>query len=267
MKIVAVALTAFLSGCVSNIPSYTYNSSTSKTPMDYVQEFVDDGRWEEAYRNVENAYLLADKAPEAFQTIRANPKILSEGAPKYLVKGCINHSEKLTQRRYAMFDLMEKNGFDMKQSRHVVTLCMIERINKTAEAKAAATKKQIKELKRINDLKAELDKAQLASEIRCSTQEKCRKIFALSQVFVNEFASRKIQIATDTVIETYNPEYKGDIAMTVYRLPQNKGEKISVQVNCKATESIFNLANDLCYKSKKSIYASFRPFVEGFMDL
>lgn len=96
----------------------------------------------------------------------------------------------------------------------------------------------------------------------CGDKETCTKVFALAQIYVAQNADQKIQVATDTIIQTYNATETGNISMSVIKTPkQGSTEIVSVTPICKlgATPEI----ESYCRVKRTKIYAGFRPFVDS----
>ena len=63
------------------------------------------------------------------------------------------------------------------------------------------------------NLQARLLAAEKAATLQCSTRTQCEKMFALTEIYITEHSSTKIQLATATTITTYGPG--DDIAPTL----------------------------------------------------
>lgn len=132
-----------------------------------------------------------------------------------------------------------------------------ERIN--AEENAARGKILAEKLRR--DVAAE--RAAIAgSVLKCKDKTTCSKMFSLSQIYISTQADQKIQVATDTIIETYNPTEEGKVGAKVVKTPKfGSSEEISIDVQCK--EGKYETHNNYCILRRTKIYAGFRPFVES----
>lgn len=127
-------------------------------------------------------------------------------------------------------------------------------ISKKAEedaAKASADAESLRVLKKNEQL------AMMHSTIRCKDKQSCSKSFSLAQIYVSENADQKIQVATDTIIETYNPTEDGNASIKVIRTPKSGAhEEISLTVSCKDAMSTY------CITKRTRIYSGFSPFIE-----
>jgi hypothetical protein len=98
------------------------------------------------------------------------------------------------------------------------------------------------------------------SSVTCHDKIMCAKVFALAQIYVTERADQKIQVATDTVIETYNPTELGRVGIKLIKMPRNgSNEIISLTASCKVDE--YNERS--CRLKRTEIYRGFRPFIES----
>jgi hypothetical protein len=78
------------------------------------------------------------------------------------------------------------------------------------------------------------DVAMPAAVFRCRGALGCEKAFSLAQIFVNEKSDMKIQIATNTIVETYSPTDAGKLGMKVMKIPLSGDEaELRLTVACK----------------------------------
>jgi len=100
--------------------------------------------------------------------------------------------------------------------------------------------------------------------VTCNDRTSCDKTFSLAQIYINSMASQKIQVATDTIIETYNPTEYGNIGMGAVKIP-GKGSSaiVRVSVTCKVSDS--GHFAKYCESKKLDIYNGFRPFVSKML--
>ena len=131
------------------------------------------------------------------------------------------------------------------------------------EKLAEASKQRQAPVEKRDDWLALLAKVVAAEEnarYGCDTMARCDKAFALTQIFISKQSDMKLQVATNAVIETYNPTDAGKVGMKAIRLPQ-RGDSamIILTVVCKAA-----IANDFsCANRKLAIYERFVPFVSS----
>lgn len=94
----------------------------------------------------------------------------------------------------------------------------------------------------------------------CRDKSTCTKMFSLAQIFITQNADQKIQVATDTVIQTYNSTENGNISASIIKMPgSGSNEKITLTLNCKSETEAFD---KLCRTNQTRIYNGFRPFIE-----
>jgi hypothetical protein len=113
-----------------------------------------------------------------------------------------------------------------------------------AQAKEADEQKKMKEDKLAKEKIATLEaiaaeiEAINKSVLRCQDKSMCTKMFSLAQIYVSEHSDQKIQVATDTIIETYNPTSALNIGMKIKKTPkQGAIEEIAITVNCNQGET------------------------------
>lgn len=100
------------------------------------------------------------------------------------------------------------------------------------------------------------------SAVRCQDKQICTKMFSLAQIYTSSTADQKIQVATDTIIETYNPTENSNIGIKIVKTPmKGSAEEITISVTCKAEDSL--ATEKYCISKRTRIYAQFRPFIEN----
>lgn len=99
--------------------------------------------------------------------------------------------------------------------------------------------------------------ASLGSRFTCSTDAECRKAFALAQIYVSTMTDMKIQLATDTIVETYNPTEAGKMGAKVIKTPgAGQSAEIVITVTCRECSQKLRA-------SALELMRDFRPFVEA----
>lgn len=133
---------------------------------------------------------------------------------------------------------------------------------KAAEAvgKAAEAAREAAEAERTRE-EVELEKnAASHSTFICKGKSECAKAFALAQIFISERADQKIQVATDTIIETYNPTEVGRIGIKIIKAPsKGESEMIKISPSCKSRL----VDSSACRTARTSIYRDFVPYLEA----
>lgn len=131
-----------------------------------------------------------------------------------------------------------------------------------ARAAAAAAKHEADKQKLADQLIKEMN-AMRSSSYSCADKATCTKAFALAQIFVSSNSDQKIQVATDTIVETYNPTEEGKLGMKVVKTPgKGTNEVISISPVCKDE----GYAALLCSMKRTTAYMGFRPFIEGSLS-
>lgn len=60
--------------------------------------------------------------------------------------------------------------------------------------------------------------------------------WARAQLFINKYASMKIQVATEVVVETYNPTEAGKFAYSASKTPS--GENVLIEIRCTSSSKL-----------------------------
>ncbi|NHZ93237.1 hypothetical protein F2P45_30130 [Massilia sp. CCM 8733] len=134
-----------------------------------------------------------------------------------------------------------------------------EAAKKAASDKAEAVRQEREEAQAKEDIIA-LANARVQANITCRDKSNCAKMFSLAQIFITQNADQKIQVATDTVIQTYNATENGNIAASIIKMPgSGSNERITLTLSCKSEGKAFA---KLCRTNQTRIYNAFRPFIE-----
>lgn len=105
-----------------------------------------------------------------------------------------------------------------------------------------------------------LVKARDMANVSCRDKSTCTKMFSLAQIYVTQNADQKIQVATDTVIQTYNSTDNGNIAASIIKMPgSGSTEMITLTLSCKSENGEYA---KLCRTKETYAYSGFRPFIE-----
>lgn len=76
--------------------------------------------------------------------------------------------------------------------------------------------------------------ADRGSRFPCANDTDCRKAFSMAQIYVSTKTDMKIQLATDTIIETYNPTEAGKMGAKVIKMPKaGQNAEIVLSVSCR----------------------------------
>jgi hypothetical protein len=138
-----------------------------------------------------------------------------------------------------------------------------EKAQATAEEKARADAEKARANAERARAEAEAEaKAAADARIACNVKSTCGKVFALAQVYIATETDQKIQVVTDSVIQTYNPTEIGNVGASIIKMPQ-RGDNavVSLSLTCKIGD--FETGASLCHAKKTALYKRFRPFVES----
>lgn len=125
-----------------------------------------------------------------------------------------------------------------------------------------------REAKEAEDRKREMADELAAAEhstVTCKSKAACSKAFALAQIYVQQHSDQKIQVATDTIIDTYNPTEGGNVGITVTKVPRaGVTEVISITPHCKTDGRYYE---SVCRLKRTIVYRGFRSFVEKSLSM
>jgi hypothetical protein len=107
------------------------------------------------------------------------------------------------------------------------------------------------------EMAALMDAASRGSRVSCASDLECKKAFALAQIFVSTKTDMKIQLATDTIIETFNPTESGKMGAKVIKLPgSGQSAEIALEISCRTCEHEAKSAS-------LKIMSEFKDFIEA----
>lgn len=136
----------------------------------------------------------------------------------------------LAMPNWALFDendrlvqYLGKRGVPPKiEELPIVQAAKAKQLQLDRQEKAAEDAREAEAIKR--DLLIWERRYEVASRpIACFGAENCRRMFALTQIFISENADVKIQLATDTIIETYGSD--DGFAMKATKVPGASGQE------------------------------------------
>ena len=108
------------------------------------------------------------------------------------------------------------------------------------------------------DRRQRLQEAAEKAKFTCTSKKQCDKAFTLAQVFVEQNSDMKIQLVSNTLIQTYSPVRSGTIGITVRRIP-NKGESESLELDAWCDGMWYV---DHCNRIW-GIFGDFKPFIDS----
>lgn len=149
---------------------------------------------------------------------------------------------------------------DFPEQMETLTTCVSEDDKTwTANDKPNDLAKRIKIQDALSQLMERYELAKEKSELVCNDEKLCKKYFQLTQIFISNNSDMKIQVATDTIIETYNPTDLGRIGIKASKYPgRDDAEKIVIEVVCKG--GVTDLG---CIEKSISIYEKLHPFIKA----
>jgi len=109
---------------------------------------------------------------------------------------------------------------------------------------------------------AALAEAQSRDRVQCAGPE-CERAFAKAQAYLLKQSDMKIQVATPTLIETYNATSDGQLSMRLIRIPA-AGDRweIVISAQCRDDRPKRPEAEDLCVKRLTEAYSGFLPHMQ-----
>lgn len=131
--------------------------------------------------------------------------------------------------------LMHSNNFHPEKLQDKEKL-MLQRKEEQAHKEAQAKKEE--QAKRAEE---QAKRAEIARQLKeystyiCNNERECKRAFTFTQIFISENSDRKIQIATDTVIETYGG---GVFSMKAVKTPL-AGSKEKIELFCDICGAMF----------------------------
>jgi hypothetical protein len=132
-------------------------------------------------------------------------------------------------RRYVAFHKLVKPEFDDARLEALAEESLAARARRAKEDEA----RRLADAKRHEAFLRDIADARRAAGWIC-TGPTCEKAFALAQIFVDRNADMKIQVATNTIVETYNPTDSGKVGLKIVKMPLRGDEsEVRLTVICK----------------------------------
>jgi len=225
--------------------------------------------WEVAYRFIEDG--LISSQPEvkarALSDVRQHPQIL-QAASRTFSKESIAKT---------LSDHGEERGLDIEKHRAemyrvVATTSEYElaRSNIESAAQLLADKRKSDE-QHLRDkaiekagVKAELVEAAKNARFLCQGKPECEKAFSLTQIFLSEHSDMKIQVATDTIIETYNPTDSMKVGLKAIKMPR-KADTAEIFLTATCRDDGSESFKDWCDRKLLTVYRAYPTFMESSM--
>ncbi|MDM8547169.1 hypothetical protein QUF61_11800 [Candidatus Venteria ishoeyi] len=249
-----------------------------KTNLDYAHDALQRGDAEAAYRLAEDYLDDGNEAAKKARSVINNPQIIRTALSTFSKSSLKNSTDKygqvqaakLEKDRLALFETIADSiqintarenfeftfpGYLSNSAQQAIVFAEKEK----AKKKLAATEKKHKveaEEKRIENIQIHWLDARNKAHAICRSEAQCRKMFALTQIFISQKAAMKIQLATNTIIETYKPSSSYDVGAKAIKTPMKRNsEEIRLHLFCSPVQS------ELCYKQEREIYIAFPKFI------
>ncbi len=109
---------------------------------------------------------------------------------------------------------------------------------------------------------ADLAAAMLRNSVKCVGVAQCDRTFAQAQAYVLQQSDMRIQVATNTLIETYNGNDAGKISMRIVRAP-TAGDAWEVQMTAACNDDKRpDRYGDICERALLAVYSGFLPHMQ-----
>lgn len=117
-------------------------------------------------------------------------------------------------------------------------------------------------------LDAAIAAAAADAKVVCTTKGQCDRAYALAQVYLNRFATTKIQFSNDTITETFNPTEPKDIGGRITRIPSPGGRwEVVLEAYCGGSkgpsENKMGTAARICDTEVANAYLGYVSFVKS----
>ncbi len=287
MKRLLLVLMVVLAGC-----------ATQSSYMDRAEQAVQNRQWEAAYRFLEDGF--ASNKPEtkarALALFKAHSEIRTAAFSTFSndslresrVRYGVGSSREIENNRLQMYmqaadfvdyqkaeanmersfsDLAEQE-FEKKQLARLLE----EQRKKTAdendeknliianEKRRAAEIDNARRMESRLRIERSLEAAIEKSRVVCKDKLECDKVFSLTQIFIANNSDMKIQVANETIIDTYNATEGMKTSLKAIKMPRSgSAAEILISVNCRdeGRESF----KDFCDSKSLRIYSEFPKFV------
>lgn len=230
------------------------------------EQAVTAGQYVYAYSAWRTAWLTGppDLQQQAVARAMLHPIAVTAGEESLLeeVAAAIQKEKSGTNNR-ALRDLLDSQDFQRQIAFHKLVKPSFDesRVVEFALAMLAARDKVAaeedqrrldNERRRLESQRAVADAKRLASW-HCRGAS-CEKAFALAQIFIDQHADMKIQVATSTIVETYNPTEDGRVGLKIVKMPLRGDEsEVRLTVVCRGAS---------CGSRELSIYRAFPEFMK-----
>jgi hypothetical protein len=202
-------------------------ANSPRAPGDFVQraeDAIQNGGYLTAFRLLENVAVSGDAAAvDRARQLLARDAQLQVIAKSTFMPGPVadtlrvhgaERGIKIEQDRLAAFRVIASHEVYEEAARNLESSVNLVSANRKQQEEQRADAERRKAR-----VRAEMIAAAERARFVCRGDDECRKAFALAQVFVSDNADMKIQVATDTIVETYNATEPLRVALKVVKIP------------------------------------------------
>lgn len=277
MKRFLMTLVVVLAGC-----------ATQTSYVDRAENAIQNRDWEVAYKSLESG--LASNIPEAKRDVLAiiakYPEIRMAASNSFSTArlrnsidmygmGVTLDIESKRLQSYIQFASPEEYKIAKTNLDHILKEMSIEDAerNRLAQLSEEQRQKTVDEKRRADEADSvrqmesrlrtqrALEVASDQARFMCKDRIDCDKAFSLTQIYIVSNSDMKIQVANDTIIETYNATEGMNISMKAIKMPRaGSTAEIMLSVNCRDEGK--EPYKDLCNSKSLSIYSGYPQFVQ-----
>jgi hypothetical protein len=135
-------------------------------------------------------------------------------------------------------------------------------IDENGKRKAEA-EKELKQ--KYKELKQKYQDAIEKAQYICNSELECNKAFALTQIYISDNSDMKIQVATDAIIETYNPSDSLKIGFKALKVP-GIGHSATIKLNAYCGEADSEAELKLCMITIIIILNNFTEYINSQLN-
>lgn len=279
MRFAAIAVCIFLfSACAAHHPG-------AATNYDLADVAIGRQDWEAAYRFLEDSFVNTqpELKAKAIEITRQHPQILIAGAntfsresiSKTLAQAGVGHGADIERKRIERYKVVATlSAYEIAKSNVESVAIMMEHEQKEQQLLIDQTRfekeRQQAELRADKDRSKRqtmiaLAEAAQKSRVVCQSRAECEKAFSLTQIYVSEKSDMKIQVATETIIETFNPTESMKIGLKAIKIPRRAdSSEIVLTANCRDEDR--ESFKDICDKKLLSIYHGYPAFIHSSLS-
>jgi len=103
------------------------------------------------------------------------------------------------------------------------------------------------------------------AQYTCNSELECNKAFALTQIYISDNSDMKIQVATDTIIETYNPSDSFKIGFKALKVP-GTGHSATIKLNAYCGEANSEAELKFCMIMIINILNNFTEYINSQLN-